>query len=203
MKLFYAATSPYARKVRVVAIETGLSDRIEEIADAAKVYEPTAALLEHNPLGKVPTLVPEGRPALFDSRVICEYLDANTVAARLFPAVGQARWDALGLQALADGLMDAAMLLRQESLLRPHEQQSEEWRAAQLRKVIAALHRLEAGCHAFPEQVTIGTVAVGCALGYLDFRFAEMGWRKRHALLAAWFDGFAQRPSMLATRPPF
>ncbi len=202
MKLFYAATSPYARKVRVVAIETGLAGRIEEIADPAKVFEPTTALLEHNPLGKVPTLVPDDRPALFDSRVICEYLDANAVGARLFPAIGQARWDALGLQALADGLTDAAMLLRYENLLRTDEQQSDEWRAAQHRKVVAALHRLEAGCHAFPEQVTIGTVAVGCALGYLDFRFGDMGWRKRHALLAAWFDRFAERPSMKATMPP-
>lgn len=201
MKLFYAPTSAYVRKVSVVIRETGLLDKIDIVFDAAKVLEPTDTLLAHNPLGKIPTLLLDDGVALFDSRVICEYLDAHSVAAKVFPASGAARWEALSQQALADGLVDAAMLTRQERLLRAPNEQSEDWYNAQYRKIRSALARLEVICPSFSDAPTIGTIAIGCALGFLDFRFAEMGWRTDHPVLGAWFDRFDQRPAMVATRP--
>ncbi|WP_238182054.1 glutathione S-transferase [Methylobacterium trifolii] len=202
MKLFYAPASPYARKVLVVAHELGLADAIETVSVSVTPIAREAGTAAHNPLGKVPTLVTDTDGALFDSRVICEYLDARSAGPRLFPADGPERWAALGQQALADGLLDAALLTRYERAVRPEHLRWDAWDAGQIAKVAAALDRIESLAPGFAHRIGIGPIAVACALGYLDFRFPDLGWRSGRPAAAAWFETFGQRPSMAATRPP-
>jgi glutathione S-transferase len=199
MKLLYAPASPYARKVLAVAHETGLIDRIE-VATAATA--PTGAapdVAPHNPLGKVPTLLLDDGTSLYDSRVICEYLDARTTGPRLFPD-GEGRWDALTRQALGDGLLDAALLTRYERVLRPEALRWDAWDGGQVAKIAAALDRIEAVVADMP-PLDIGAVAIGCALGYLDFRFPDLAWRDGRPAAAAWYAVFEARPAMVATAP--
>lgn len=196
MKLCYSATSPFVRKVVVAAIELGLDGRIER--QPANAWDPATTLVEVNPLSKVPALVTDSGEALYDSPVICEYLD-SLGGGKLFPA-GAARWVALRQQALADGIMDAGVSARME-MQRPAEKQSADWAARQKAAIRRALDALEAEAAALDGTPTIGQVAVGCALGYLDFRYAADDWRKARPKLAAWYDGFAKRPSMSATAP--
>ena len=163
---------------------------------------PDLALVADNPLGKIPCLVLDDGGALYDSRVICEYLDTLHQGARLFPAGGAERWEALRLQALADGIMDAALLTRYETFLRPEALRWTAWVDGQLDKVARALDRIEAvAAPAFGARVDIGTITVACALGYLDFRFGSLDWRGSRPVIAAWYEGFAARPSMQATTP--
>lgn len=201
MKLFYAPTSPYVRKVMAVAHETGLADQIELLFSSTTPLVGDGDLRPFNPLGKIPALVTKEAGCLFDSRVICEYLAARAGDDRLFPRAEPRRWEVLAQQALGDGLLDAALLARYELLMRPEDRRSEEWRDAQLLKVATALDRIEAMLPAIGEEVTIGTVTFGCALGYLDFRFPELEWRKRRPAAEAWFAEFDNRPAMAATRP--
>ncbi|MGV7034310.1 glutathione S-transferase [Methylobacterium symbioticum] len=201
MKLLYAQTSPYVRKVLVVAHETGQADAIERVPAAALPTERNPETVAHNPLGKIPTLITAEGAALFDSRVICEYLDARSAGPRLFPA-GEARWDALARQALADGLLDAALLTRYERVMRPEALRWEAWEAGQLAKIAGALDRIEADLPRVRDRLDIGTVATACALGYLDFRFPDLGWRAGRPGAAAWYAEFGQRPSMQGTAPP-
>jgi glutathione S-transferase len=200
MRLHYSYASPYVRKVMMVAIETGQEDALEL---TARKVSPVAADVEvnrDNPLGKVPCLVTEDGQALFDSRVICEYLDSRHDRPKLFPA-GPARWTALRRQAQADGILDAGILARYETMLRPDERRWPDWVAGQKAKMARALDALEGEAESFGEAVDIGTIAVGCALGWLDFRYAADAWRSGRPRLAAWFEGFAQRPAMAATAP--
>jgi len=199
MKLFYSPASPYARKVLVLAHETGLIDRIAVTAATASPTGSAAEVAAHNPLGKIPALVLEDGTALYDSRVICEYLDGLSDGPHLFPA-GEARWDALTRQALADGLLDAALLTRYERVLRPEERRWETWESGQIGKITAALDRFEAVVADMP-VLDIGTVAMACALGYLDLRFPDLAWREGRPALAAWFAVVEGRPSMAATVP--
>jgi len=196
MKLFFSATSPYVRKCMACAHELGLVDRIQLLPSKAHPIDRDATIVAANPLGKVPTLVTDEGQALYDSRVICEYLDQIGGGA-LFPQNG-GRWNALALQALADGLLDACLLARYEDVARPEALQWAGWRRAQLDKVAAALAALEAGTPALDQTVHIGTLATGCALGYLDLRFPELAWRDRHPKIAAWWAAFGARPSMTA-----
>ena len=175
MKLLYARTSPYVRKVLVLAHETGQAEAIEIVPVTASPTERNPETVGHNPLGKIPALVLADGTALFDSRVICEYLDARSVGPRLFPE-GEARWDALARQALADGLLDAALLLRYERVMRPASSRWDAWEVGQIAKVAGAL-------------------------GYLDFRFPDLGWRTGRPAAAAWYEAFARRPSMQRTKP--
>jgi glutathione S-transferase len=199
MKLHSSPTSPFARKVNVAAIELGLLDRLELHTVQTSPVGPDLGLVADSPLGKIPCLVlDEGQP-LYDSRVICEYLDSLEGRHRLFPATGPARWTALRRQALADGMMDAAVLARYETALRPPDRRWPAWVDGQLDKVNRALDRLEA--EGLGPTVDIGTIAIGCALGYLDFRYAEMNWRGTRPALAAWFEALAARPSMQRTPP--
>ena len=200
MKLLYAQTSPYVRKVLVLAHETGQADDIALVPVAALPTERNPETTAHNPLGKVPTLItPEGG-ALYDSRVICEYLDARSRGPRLFPE-GEARWDALARQALADGLLDAALLTRYERVMRPARWDA--WEAGQVAKITAALDRIEARrAEGRDDGLDIGTVATACALGYLDFRFPDLAWRDGRPAAAAWYAAFSERPSMQRTAPP-
>ena len=196
MKLFHAPASPFARKVMACAIARELAERIELIPTVAA--QSPADLVAANPLSKIPCLLTADGVALYDSPVICEYLDSLEGTLPLFPRSGGARWKALKQQALADGMMDAAVLRRGESL-RPVEAA----RTANMDRQKAAVDRSLAALEAeLPHQtVDIGSIAIGCALGYLDFRFAQEPWRPAHPHLAAWFEAFRQNPCMARTEP--
>jgi glutathione S-transferase len=196
MKLRYSPTSPYARKVVVGAIETGLDKYIERVP--TDTNDPKSGLGAENPLGKVPSLTLDDGSVLYDSPVICEYLDSLHNGPKLFPASGPARWTALRRQALGDGVCDAALLARYE-VLRPPAEQSANWMALQKEKIARSLDALEAEAARFGEGIDIGLIAIGCALGYLDLRFAADAWRNRRPTLAGWLERFAERPSMQAT----
>ncbi len=199
MQLRYSPTSPYVRKVSVSAIELGLAGRIERIP--TDTLDPNSDLAEHNPLVKVPALILEGGEVLYDSPVICEYLDSLHDGAKIFPPAGPERWTALRQQALGDGILDAAILRMLETLRRPEALRWRGWIDRQTGKVTRALDRLEAEAEALEGPLTIGQITIGCALGYLDFRFADDKWRSGRPNLAAWHEDFAGRPSMQETDP--
>jgi len=201
MKLFFSPSSPYVRKCMVVAHEVGLVDRIERLASAANPINRDRTIVAVNPLGKVPTLITDEGVALYDSRVICEYLNALG-GGSLVPASGAARWQVLTEQSLGDGILDAALLARYEGAMRPEPLRWADWLDGQLLKINTALDQLETRW--MPHlggPLDIGVVATACALGYLDFRFADMGWRASRPALASWYAAFAERPSMRATAP--
>ena len=199
MKLLFSAASPFARKCLVVAHEVGLASRIEIVPSTAHPVNRDRAIRAHNPLGQVPTLLTDEGLALYDSRVICEYLDAEG-GGRLFGS-GAARWRALAEQALADGLLGAAILARYENNVRPSELRWSDWTGGQHGKIADALDRFEQIVPEAGGRMDIGTITIGCALGYLDFRFAELDWRSAHPATAAWFKTFDEQPAMAATRP--
>jgi glutathione S-transferase len=189
--------SPFGRKVKIAALQLGLMDRIEIVAaDTSDANDP---LRQQNPLGKIPTLVLEDGTTLFDSRVIVEYLDHLAGGGKIIPA-GEARFAQLRLQALADGLGDAALLQVYEVRFRAEEIRSASWVANQAGKVSRALIALEALPPAATNQPQVGDIALACALGYLDLRF-EGKWRAEYPKLVAWLDGFAAAvPAFEATR---
>lgn len=200
MKLRYSPTSPFVRKVCVTALETGLYDRIERIP--INVYLPSTDIASDNPLGKVPALITEGGEVLYDSPVICEYLDTLHDGLKLFPPPGGARWTALRQQALGDGILDAGVLKLLEER-RPENEQSPAWITKQTAKLARGLDALEDEAEALSGPITIGHIAIGCALGWLEFRFADEHdhWRNNRTSLAHWYENFAQRPSMQDTVP--
>ena len=200
MKIFHAAASPFVRKCLVAADELGLRDRIELVPAAAHPINRDATVVAQNPLGKIPTLVCDDGSVLFDSRVICEYLN-GLGDGHLIPRRGDARFRVLTEQSLADGVMDAAVLTRYETFARPETLRWSDWITGQLAKVGSGLDALEARAASFGDRIDLGTIAFGCALGYLDFRFASLGWRDTRPNAAAWFEWFAGRDSMVATRP--
>ena len=199
MKLRYSPTSPYVRKVTVTALETGLHDRIERVPTDTR--EPRPDFLADNPLGKVPTLITDDGLPLFDSRVICEYLDSLHDGHKLFPVDVPARWRTLRLMALADGILDAGVLRRMETL-RPEKEKSPAWIERQKAKVARGLDMLEREVPRFHRLVTIGQITVGCCLGWLDFRYGTAeDWRIGRPLISDWYSMFMVRPSMVATVP--
>lgn len=200
MRLWLNPASPFARKVRVVARETGLEGRIEEVSIAVSPVKPHPELARQNPLVKIPALsTDEG--TLYDSAVICEYLDSLHGKAPLFPKAGAERWRALRLQALADGVLEAAVLLRYEGAVRPEALQWNDWKSGQFGKVRGGLDALEQECGSWGSRFGIGELTAGCVLGYLDFRFPDEGWRKSRPALEKWYAEISQRPSMKATVP--
>lgn len=201
MKLWYSPPSPFARKVRAAAIELGLAERIELVLTPVVPIEPNPALIAQNPLVKLPTLEAEDGAVLYDSRTICEYLDALAGGGRLFPAPGPARWDALRRQALGDGIMDAGILRRYELVLRPEALRWDDWLRGQQAKIDFALDAAQAEAGRWGEAFDIGHLTIACALGWLDFRFAGMDWRKTRAALATWYESVAHRPSLAQTVP--
>lgn len=201
MKLYYSATSPFVRKCLVAAHELGLRDRIELVTANAHPVTRDRALVAVNPLGQVPTLVTDDGAVLHDSRVIAEYLNA-LADGDLLPPDGDERWSVLVEQSMADGVTDAALLTRYETFARPEPLRWSAWIEGQLDKVACGLAELERRASGFGDRVDLGTIAFACALGYLDFRFASLGWRDRHPNAAAWFEWFGGRDSMVATRPP-
>ena len=201
LKLFFSPTSPYVRKVMILAHEAGLSGRIEIVKATTAPGAPDPALPPHNPLGKVPCLVREDGPAIFDSPVICQYLDSLNPGRKFYPE-GPSRWTAMTLEALADGILDAAILCIYEVRIRPEEIRYPKWVEAQKHKIREALDALESQWLAHLNgPLDIGGIAVATALGYLDLRFDDMGWRASHPGLAAWHAAFAERESYKATVP--
>jgi glutathione S-transferase len=198
MKLMWSSRSPFVRKVMVAAHEVGVAGRIATERVVVAADKPNAQVMALNPLSKIPTLVLDDGTALYDSRVICEYLDALHDGPRLFPADPAARWRALRRQALGDGVMEVNVL-RVTELRRPKEAQSEGHLAAIRLKTASVLDRLEADGLVPAGQPDIGQITVGCALAHLDFRFAADAWRTGRPKLAAWYGAFAERPSMRAT----
>lgn len=198
MKLFYSTTSPYARKARVAIAECGLADRVELVLAAP--FELPADLLACNPLSKIPALITDEGEALYDSPVICEYLDTLGNTPRLIPSHGPARWSALRGQALADGILDAGVLVLLEGR-RPQSERSPAWVAKQTGVINRGLDAFEREAAGLAEGFSIAHITLGCALGWLDFRFPDPDWRTARPALAAWDAAFQHRPSMAATRP--
>jgi glutathione S-transferase len=200
MKLFHSPSSPYVRKCLVVAHELGLADRIERLACAANPVNRDRSIVAVNPLGKVPTLITDDGTALYDSRTICEYLNALG-GGDLVPASGASRWRVLTEQALGDGILDAALLARYEGAMRPEPLRWAEWTAGQLDKVACGVAEIERQAASWDDALDLGRITLACALGYLDFRFAALDWRARAPNAAAWHARIAARPSMQATMP--
>ena len=198
MKLHYSSTSPFTRKVLVCAMELGLDDDIEKIT--TNPWDSAPELVNNNPLSRIPVLITDEGLVLYDSPVICEYLDSLNPEIDLYPAASQQRWLVLRLQALADGAADAAVLRRMETQ-RPGNEQSPGWIERQAGVMQRALDALNRQSVQWGEQLTIGQIAVGCLLGYIDLRFAEDEWRQERPQLADWFEQFSRRDSMYATAP--
>lgn len=195
MKIYFSPFSPYVRKCLVTGHELGLDGRIELLPSNAHPVQRDREIIAANPLGKVPTFFTDDGQVLFDSRVICEYLDA-LAGGSLLPRAGAARWNTLTLQSLGDGMLDAALLARYEDVARPEQLRWEEWRAAQLDKVETSLAYLEAQPGVLDGRVDLGSLTIGCALWYLDLRFPTLGWQGRFPAVAGWYKVFSQRPSM-------
>ena len=203
MKLIGAITSPYVRKVRVVMAEK----KLDYSFIAENVWADSSSIGESNPLGKVPCLIMEGGEALFDSRVIVEYLDTLSPVGKLIPSLGRERAEVKTWEALADGLLDAAILARLEATWdgRTKAQRSQAWIDRQLGKITASLKAMNKGLAEKPFcagiHLSLADIAVGCALGYLEFRFPEIEWRAEHANLTKLQDKLMLRPSFLDTQP--
>jgi glutathione S-transferase len=198
LKLHWSPKSPYVRKVMICAHELGVVDRLELARSVAAMLKPNARLMEDNPLSKIPTLVLDDGFALFDSVVICEYLD-DLAQGSLFPKQGADKWQALRWHALGDGLLDALILWRNE---REREVPLRTLMEAFELKARAALKVLDDEAQALAEtDLSIGHVTIGCALGYLDYRFDTLGWRAIAPRLAEWQADIARRPSFQSTEP--
>lgn len=201
MKLHWSPKSPYVRKVMICAHELGLADRLELVRSVAAMLKPNARLMQDNPLSKIPTLVLEDGFTLFDSVVICEYLDdlAGRAEGSLFPKQGADKWQALRWHALGDGMLDTLILWRNE---REREVALQPLIDAFELKTRAALKVLDDEAQALAEMpFSIGHVTVACALGYADYRFAALGWRQLAPRLAEWHAEVARRPSLQNTEP--
>jgi glutathione S-transferase len=199
MKLHWSQRSPFVRKVMIAAHETGLADRLTLVRTVVAMTAPNALLLADNPLNKIPTLVLDDGTLLYDSLVICEYLDSLHDGSKLFPANAMARWTALRRHALGNGLLDLLILWRYE---REREMPSHAYLDAFAVKCKATMAALESEASALAgTPFGIGHIAIGCALSYADFRFPDLSWRARHAQIAAWHAAFSQRDSARLTAP--
>ncbi len=199
MRLRHSPTSPFVRKVLLLAHETGLTSQLEiETVDG---WSEPEQLTGDNPLSMVPTLVLDDGSALFDSPVICDYLDRLHTGPRMIPESGAARWQVLREQALADGIIDCAILVMMEELKRPDDKRWDWWLALKRRAILRSLGHLEQVAADFGERLDLGVLAIAAALGYLDLRGGVGAWRDAHPALATWFARFSERPSMQATAP--
>jgi glutathione S-transferase len=202
MKIIGSLTSPYARKVRIVLAEK----KIEADFVPENVWAPETTIREHNPLGKIPCLLMDDGSAVFDSRVIVEYVDTLSPVGKLIPADGRERAAVKTWEALADGILDAGILARLEATWRPAEQQSPAWIERQMGKIHSALQNMSSAlgesncCH--NNQFGLADIAVGCALGYLDFRFPSIEWRAPYPNLDALYQRLMERQSFKDTVPP-
>ena len=196
MKLAYSAASPYVRKVTACAIARGIDDKVERM----KIGTTDPALLPLNPLSKVPTLITDDGISIYDSPVICEYLDSVGTAPKLIPAAGPARWKALVQESLGDGILDATQPRRREIAL-PLDDGRKGYIALQQGKVKESLAALEKQADSLGMLATVGEITVGCALGYLDFRYANEPWRPGHPKLDAWYAKVVKLPPLAETMP--
>lgn len=199
MKLLYAPASPFARKVRVLAHETSLLEQIEMVDTAVLPTQANPLVCAENPLSKVPVLITNQGEALYDSRVICEYLADHAKNATWFPS--HRLWRVLTLAALADGILEAALSIRYEQALRPENLQWGDWCSAQQSKIEQALITLNNADELPQPELNIAHIGIGCALGYLDFRLPDLDWRAAHPLLANFYSDFSARPSMRDSVP--
>lgn len=197
MRLYHSPTTPFGRKVMVLLLETGLTDRVEVVAVSGTPVAPGTMPVDQNPLGKIPVLVRDDGMALYDSRVICRYLD-DLAGAGLYGA-GDALWQTLTLEATADGILDAAILMVYEARIRPEDKRFDDWVEGQWAKVQRSLDMVEQRAMG---PLDMGQIALACALAYLDFRHDARNWRQGRPRLAAWNAEMAVRPSLQATRPP-
>jgi len=201
MKLLSNPLSPYGRKVKMTLAMKGLGDQVEILAVDTNPGDNTE-INSANPLGKIPALIVDAKTAIFDSHVICEYLDSLAPAPVLFPKSGPERWKTLVLASLADGILDAALLLVYEKRFRPEDKWHAPWQQRQQGKIDRALDQLEANVPALGSSPHYGHVTLACALGYLDFRHAGQ-WRAKHPKLVDWLARFAAAvPAFAQTRPP-
>jgi len=201
MKLHWSPRSPYVRKVMMVAHETGLADRLELVRSVVAMSKPNRDVLHDNPPGRIPTLVTDDGAILFDSVVICEYLDSLHAGPKLFPPSGRGRWQALRWHALGDGMLDTLIIFRNERD-QPAAQQNPDWLANFALKITTSLDAIEREAGEIDATpFGIGHVGLACALGYLDFRFEDLGWRNGRPRAAAWFEKVAQRPSVKLSTP--
>jgi glutathione S-transferase len=198
MNILFSPFSPFVRKCLATGMELGLNERITLLACSAHPINRDHEIVAFNPLGKIPTFFTDDGLVLYDSRVICEYLN-DLVRGSLIPSAGRARWETLTLQSLGDGISDAAVLVRYEDAVRPQAFRWNDWKVAQMEKVETSLAALDTSPQLMTDRVDIGSIAVGCALWYLDLRFANWGWRERHPQLAVWYAAFSQRPAMAAS----
>ncbi len=200
MRLWQNMASPFARKVRIVTRETGLLPRVEEISVLVSPVNPNADLAARNPLVKIPALETDEGSVLYDSTVICEYLDSLSSGVWVIPAA-PARWDALRLQALCNGILEAAVLCRYETFVRPEDYRWEGWLKGQFTKIRNGLDAMAGEAPVWGDQFAIGQISAACVLGYMDFRFADENWRASRPALAAWYETAKARPSVMATMP--
>jgi glutathione S-transferase len=201
MKLYINKASPFARKARILAREAGIGERIEEIEIIVSPVSANEVLARDNPLIKIPALVTDGGETLYDSRVICEYLDTLHAKQKFFPATGPQRLAAMRRQALADGILDAAVLCRYETAVRPEALRWKDWIEGQKRKIFGGLDALDSDVESWRDDFNIGQIGSACVCGYLDFRFGDWGWRSSRPRLAAWYERASRRPSVAATVP--
>ena len=202
MKLWYSPASPFVRKCLIVAHECDLTDRIEIMDANANAVNPDMRIVESNPAGKIPTMLLEDGRVLFDSRVICAWLDTLHDGKKLMPRSGDKRFEVMTLEALGDAIMDAAVSNRYETALRPPEYQWKAWSDGQMGKVKASLDQLEKQwIRSLGRNPNMGSIAVAAALGYLDFRYPDLNWRRGRPKLTRWFKRFSERPSFAATEP--
>jgi glutathione S-transferase len=194
MKLHHSSNSPFVRKCLVTAAELGLSDQLERVACAASPVTRDRDIIASNPLGQVPTLTTDDGQVLYDSRVICEYLN-NLAGGSLYPQDLRQRWTALTDQSLADGILDAALLVRYETTLRPEQYRWADWITGQLDKFTTALTHFETRVSGFGGRVDIGTITLACALRYLDLRYPDLQWQAQYPRLTAWYQVYSQRPA--------
>lgn len=199
MKLFYAAASPYVRKVMIVAHELGLADGIETVVAPSSPLDPNPDVVGANPVGKIPALVTDDAGTLIDSRVICRYLNAK--AGGSLYGEGAEQWPIIAREALAEGMIDALLLAVYEGRLRPEDKQFQPWVDGQLGKAMRGAQAFESRLGELDGPLTIDQVALGAALGYADFRHPGLGWQDSCPGLAQWYAGFSARASMQATIP--
>ena len=199
MKLHWSSRSPYVRKVMICAYEAGVAEKIERVYSVVSLSQPNAEVMRDNPLGKIPTLIFDDGRILHDSAVICEYLDSLHGGRPLFPPQGDARWTALRRHALGNGMLDTLLLWRSE-MTKPVARQTSEWLTTFALKIRNALTVIEADADALAQTpFGIGHVCIGAALAYLDFRFADLGWRNGHPRTDVWMQQFLQRESVQKT----
>jgi glutathione S-transferase len=201
MKLWHTPTSPYVRKVMVFAHELGLTGRIETTFLRPNPTTPDATLSKDNPLSKIPTLLTDDGLTLYDSGVICEYFDSLHDGPKLIPAAGAERWNALRIQALCNGILEAAILVFYEKTMRPEALHWAPWIEGQTSKATQGLDALEREVTKFSGEVGLGHVCAAATFGWLEFRNVLGDIRKGRPALSAGYDGFRQRPSMKATEP--